>query len=292
MLKLLKFVIKIRILLIKDEEIKTVIEVFKKNSSYNFSEYSAKSFRRRIEKILIDESCTIKKLITKLETNEKYLDYIKNKITVNTTELFRDSEMWISLYKPLKQYLIHKQDINIWHAGISSGEEIYSMKIFLDIINYKGNQKLLGTDFNNIILEIAKKGEYKNNIIADYINNYNLVRNGLSKYEFFNDFSKYITYNEDKDLLIIKNEYKNNIKIDFFDLINSEYNFNTKFDIIMCRNVLIYFDLNLQNTIINKFYNLLNKGGLLILGAHESIMPPLLNKFENKGDNIYQKITI
>lgn len=275
--------------MIKEEDIQKIIDAFNENSSFDFSEYSDKSFNRRIEKILIDEKYSIDGLVKKISKDPSYLNYIKNKITVNTTELFRDSEMWISLYKPLKKYIKNKNIINIWHAGVSSGEELYSMRIYLDGIGYNGNTHSVGTDISDKILDAANKGIYKNNIIANYIDNYNLVKNGLSDYENFKDVSNYILSNNKTNLLEIRPEYKKNIDFQLLNLISDDYNFDHKFDIIMCRNVLIYFNLDLQNKIISRFHRLLNKNGLLVLGAHESIMPPLSNRFDN-NNNIYIKI--
>jgi len=275
--------------MVKNEDIQKIIDVFNDNSNFDFSEYSDKSFSRRIEKILIDEKYSIEGLVKKISKDSSYLNYIKNKITVNTTELFRDSEMWISLYKPLKKYIQDKNRINIWHAGVSSGEELYSMRIYLEGIGYTGNASSIGTDISDKILESAKKGVYKNNIIANYIDNYNLVKDGLSESESFKDISNYIISNDKTNLLEVKPEYKTNIDFQLLNLISSDYNFDKKFDIIMCRNVLIYFNLDLQNKIIDQFRKLLNTNGLLVLGAHESIMPPLSNKFEN-NNNIYIRI--
>ena len=274
--------------MIDNEEIKKIIKVFKEHSTFDFSDYSEKSFNRRIEKLLIDENCSIDKLVNKIANNKSYLNYIKNKITVNTTELFRDAEMWVSLYNPLKKYIDGKQRLNIWHAGVSSGEELYSMKMYLDMIGYKGTSKIVGTDISDRIIEVAKKGVYKNNIIADYIENFNLVKNGISEIEQSSNISNYIKIDSKTNLLEINSDLKTNIDFKILDLITKDYDFDTKFDVIMCRNVLIYFNLDLQNTIIDKFHDLLNNKGLLILGAHESIMPPLSNKFEN-NNNIYIK---
>ncbi len=275
--------------MIREEDIQKIITVFKDNSSFDFSEYSDKSFKRRIEKILIDEGVSLDRLVKKISKDAKYLNHIKNRITVNTTELFRDSDMWISLYKPLKKYLKHKNAVNIWHAGVSSGEELYSMRIYLEGIGYNGVAHSVGTDISDKIIEVAKKGIYKNNIIANYIDNYNLVKDGLSDVENFKDITHYLISNTKTNLLEVKSEYKKNNDFQILNLINSDYNFDNKFDVIMCRNVLIYFNLDLQNKIIERFHKLLNSNGLLILGAHESIMPPLSNKFEN-NNNIYTKL--
>ncbi len=275
--------------MIKVEDIQKIIDVFNDNSSFDFGQYSDKSFNRRIEKILMDEKYSIDGLVKKISNDSSYLNYIKNKITVNTTELFRDSEMWISLAKPIKKYIKNKNRLNIWHAGVSSGEEIYSMRIYLDGIGYTGNAFSIGTDISDVILESAKKAIYKNNIIANYIDNYNLVKDGLSKSENFKDIKNYIINNDKTNLLEIKPEYKKNIDFQILNLISTDYNFDKKFDIIMCRNVLIYFSLDLQNKIIDRFHKLLNHNGLLVLGAHESIMPPLSNKFDN-NNNIYIKL--
>lgn len=274
--------------MVKKENIDRIIQVFKDNSTFDFTDYSDKSFGRRIDKILIDENMSTDRLVTRIEKDPKYLNYIKNKITVNTTELFRDHEMWISLYKPLKRNIYEKDSINIWHAGVSSGEELYSMKMFINSIGYNGEANFVGSDISDRILEAAKNGVYKNNIIADYVDNYNIVKDGLAEYENFDNITKYLSIDEKTNMLNMNDELKDNIDFRIINLINTDYNFDQKFDVIMCRNVLIYFNLELQNRIISRFYRLLKPNGILVLGAHESIMPPFSKKF-NIIDNIYIK---
>jgi len=269
------------------EDVDKIVKVFKENSTINFADYSEKSFIRRLEKILIDENCTIDDIVSKIETDNIYLNLIKNTITVNTTELFRDSEMWLNLKIPFKNYIKHKSELQIWHAGVSTGEELYSMKMFLQMIGYSENLTLIGTDLNDKVIELAKAGVYKNNIIADYIQNFDLVNNTFNYLDAIK-LTDFANFNKATNKIEIKPSFKKDTDFFVLDLLNAEYNFQENFDIIMCRNVLIYFNLELQNKILNKFHNLLKPKGLLILGTHESIMPPIANKFK-KTDGFYEK---
>jgi chemotaxis protein methyltransferase CheR len=104
-------------------EIEKLINVISSHSNYDFSQYSEKSFNRRIEKVLSDNKLSLEKLTEKLETDTEFLETIVKEITVNTTEIFRDTNTWhILKYKVLQNY-INKPTIDIWHVGCSTGQE-------------------------------------------------------------------------------------------------------------------------------------------------------------------------
>jgi chemotaxis protein methyltransferase CheR len=268
--------------MITDKDIEIIIEAFNKSSDFDFSQYSEKSLHRRLEKILINHNMSSTELASKITSNNKFLEEIKNEITVNTTELFRDTEIWILINDIIIPHLKKLNKINIWVAGTSSGEEVYSLMILLKYHGLLDKSSIIGTDLNNRIIEVAKKAEYKNNIIADYIKNFDDVFKTIkiTNKPNITDF-----FNIDKKTRILSAKSFLRNKVNFFthNLVNNSSDFEGKFDLIMCRNVLIYFNMNLQTKIIKNFHTRMNKNASLVLGAHECIMNPLESKFIKKS---------
>ena len=164
---------------IRDEEIKEFIETVSLNSNYNFSDYTVKSFRRRMEKIVNDNNCTLTEITKKLKNNTIFLEKIVRDITVNTTELFRDPKVWLEIQKEIIPELKKLPTINIWHAGCSSGQELYSMLMFLNENDLLEKTKAVGTDINSEILAEATKGQYKYRFNYEYLPNFDQVLNVL-----------------------------------------------------------------------------------------------------------------
>jgi len=274
--------------MIDQNDIDIIINAFSENSSYNFHEYSEKSIHRRIEKILINLNISPDKLAFKIANDKLFLEKIKNDITVNTTELFRDKEIWGLINDKIIPSIKKLEEIKIWHAGCSSGEEVYSMMIMLHANGLLDKTKIIATDLNNNIIEVAKKAEYKNNIIADYHKNFDLVFDEISNLQNKPKIEDYFDIDEKTSVLKLKTFMRNRVTFINHDLVNDEPKIDEKFDIIFCRNVLIYFNMDLQNVIIKKFYNNLINDGSIILGAHECISNPLERKFD-KINTMYKK---
>ena len=272
--------------MIREEEINIIVEAFIKNSNFDFSNYSLRSLTRRLDKVLISNKISADQLAFKISVDNKFLIKIKNEITVNTTELFRDSDIWLSINDKLIPKLKELDEIKIWHAGCSSGEEVYSMMILLDSHGLLDKTTIIASDLNDLIIETAKKAEYKNNIIADYIDNFNLVFDSISTIK--PDINSYFDIDKKTNILKLKKDFRNKVKFINHDLVNNEPNIEENFDVVFCRNVLIYFNMNLQNNIIKNFYSKLNQGGSIVLGAHECILNPFESKF-NKENTIYIK---
>lgn len=271
---------------VEKDDILRVIDTIKKSSTYDFSDYSEKSFGRRIEKILIDTKLDIDGLNRQLKASKEFLEHIVKEITVNTTELFRDPKMWHTIkYRILPRF--QEQDtINIWHAGCSTGQEVYSMSILLNELGMLDKCNIFASDLNTDALEAAKRGEYKYRFNVEYIDNFNkVIRQNPYNFEEVIDipFTKYFDIDLTKDLLRVKPFLKQKPIFRKQDLVKDENVFYTKFDIILCRNVLIYFNYDLQNKIFENFHkNLFNKG-VLILGIHESMLGPVSSKYIKKG---------
>jgi chemotaxis protein methyltransferase CheR len=196
--------------------------------------------------------------------------------------MFRDPLFYKSVRKEVIPILKTYPFLKIWHAGCSSGEEVYSMAILLQEEGLLEKTQIYATDFNQSILQKAKDGIYPIKYLKEYTSNYQNA-GGLAS------FSDY--YNANYDSAIFHNSLKKNIVFAdhnlVFDGVFGEMN------MIVCRNVLIYFDKVLQNKVIKLFKESLIPGGVLCLGSKESLkfseqyysFEPLFEK-----EKIYRKV--
>lgn len=273
---------------IRDDEIKEFIEVLISISTYDFSDYSEKSFKRRMEKLVNDNNCSLNDINQKIKNNKNYLEKIVRDITVNTTEFFRDPKVWHEIQKEVIPKLTELNDIKIWHAGCSSGQELYSMQMLLNENNLLDKATIVGTDLNTEMLDEASKGSFKYRFNAEYLTNFDQVLNENAEKDKI-PYSKYIDIDKGHDLLRMKQFLVLKPTFIKHDLVKDKNIFDFKFDLIICRNVLIYFNNNLQNKVFEMFWESLNNNGILIIGLHESIMGPVLSKFIKKGQLYFKK---
>ena len=271
-------------------EINNLIDVISKVSTYDFSDYSEKSFRRRIEKVLDDHNMSITSLTEKLSSNPKFLENIIKEITVNTTEIFRDTKTWQILKdKVLKKYK-DKEIINIWHVGSSTGQEVYSLIILLNELDLLDKARIIATDLNSDVIEVAKTGVYKFREIDEFIESYDAVMMSNDDDDNYKNvpYQQYVNINRRKNLIKLKPELLNKAEFYTHDIVQDGNIFDIKFDLIFCRNVLIYFNHKLQNKIIEFFYENISNGGALIIGRHEGMLGQISNKFKKTG-SVYLK---
>lgn len=212
-------------------------------------------------------------------------DFFQNfleEITVNVTEMFRDPSFYKALNNQVIPYLSTYQHIKMWCAGCSSGEEVYSLAILMEQNKLKDKSFIYGTDVNTVVLKDARVGIYSYRNIKAYAENYQMA--GL-KGSLTDHFT--IMY----DAATIHSELKANTLFSVHNLI-SDTIFN-EFQLISCRNVFIYFETQLQEKILELFYNSLCPHGFLCLGSKETIRSDTFKKkFKaiNLKENIYQKI--
>jgi len=277
--------------MVSSQDISKLIDTIQTTSKYDFNEYSEKSFQRRIEKILLDNRMNVTALIERVRNNKDFLEKVVKDITVNTTELFRDPEIWISLRHRILPRYKNNKSIFIWHAGCSSGQEVYSMLVLLNEMDMFDKAKVFATDLNTDMLEQARKGIFRYRFNLGYFDNYDKVlkENPYNVDEVYDvPYSKYLDIDKAKDNITMKSFLRDKPIYRKHDLVNDKNIFYSKFDIIFCRNVIIYFNNSLQNKVIELFSNNLYKDGYLILGAHESILGPIANSFE-RTKGLYKK---
>ncbi len=253
-------------------------------SDYDFSGYSIKSFTRRLDKILTDNSMTLDGLLKKMRHNKNFLEEVIKEITVNTTEPFRTPIIWQKLIPLLDKKFRELDSINIWHAGCSTGLEVYSMMIILYEMGLFDKAKIYGSDLNQDVLNTARSGKYRLHDFDDYWNNINEVMADFKNFSIDN----YLDINKRRRIIKMKSFLVEKPSFVRHNLIKDGNIFGLKFDLIMCRNVLIYFDHDLQDRIFNFFYESLTDEGILVIGKHESILSPIQRKFE-RIESIYIK---
>ncbi len=210
---------------------------------------------------LIDYAALYEKIAS--DRSGQMLMMLVNAITTNVTSFFREENQWIYLQAHMSEIFdFRTKRIRIWSAACSSGQEPYSIIIFLKehLKDFnKWNIKILATDISEEILAKAMQGIYSQKDVE------NMPRNLLMKY---------FTTQERNGVKIfsIKNDLKQYIVFRSFNLVTGDYKmFQNRFDIIFCRNVMIYFDRVTQNQLLGEFAKLLNKESKLFIGHSESI---------------------
>lgn len=269
------------------KDIKPFLHALKEGSEYDFTNYSMNSLNRRIIKIMNDFRISFDDLVKGIKEDDKFREEVVKKITVHTTDLFRDAELWLHLGNKVIPYYARKKRISIWHPGCSTGQEVYSMMILLNEMNLLNKTDIYASDLNPDVLEISREGKYKFIFNKDYVSNFDAVINRDDKKRKVKH-SKYFDIDRDKDIIVMKDFLRQKPVYKKMDLVTEDNPFKQNFDIIVCRNVIIYFNYDLQNKVFNLFYNNLNEKGCLVLGAHETIIGVYASYFL-KEDKVYFK---
>jgi chemotaxis protein methyltransferase CheR len=239
----------------------------------DLSAYKPEQLHRRINSLMgrvgvhsLDEYTSLIK--KDAEQKQRFLDFI----TINVTEFFRNPELFQELEKTLVKEILPKgNQLKIWSAACSIGCEPYTLGIILDKISKNKRHNIVATDIDSTILNKAKVGEY---VEAE-------IKNVEPK-----DLSDYFTKIDDK--YKINDNIKSMVTFKKHDLILG--NFERDYDLIVCRNVVIYFNNDVKNQIYKKFSESLKKDGLLFVGATESIYNYKEYGFEKASTFIYRKL--
>ncbi len=246
---------------IKDDEIELIINDVLELYGYDFSQYSRASLKRRINRLcIIDKFTSFAELRYKIKSNKSYIKRFVEEVTVNVTEMFRDPLFYKMLRTEILPQLGTYPHIRIWHAGCSSGEEVYSMAILLKEANLFDKSLIYATDINPSVIEKASKGMFPLNQMKQYSENY-IQSGGI------HDFSNY--YSANHNYAVFNEELSSKMIFALHNLV-SDGSFN-EFQLILCRNVLIYFDKDLQNHVFTLFNNSMEDLGYLALGSKETI---------------------
>ena len=260
-------------------------ETVRDHSEYDFTQYSHTSLRRRLTRILLELEIDMDALTGKMRNDGEFLEGIVRKLTVHTTELFRDPEIWKKIKVNLLPTLKDKSTIRIWHPGCSTGQEVYSMMMVLEEQELLEKTEIYGSDLNPDVIKTAREGTYKYHFNQSYLENFDRVMlngTGTSSWSQRKYWKKYFHIDETHDMIRMKDFLRSKPVYKKLDLVKDPNLFLVKFDLIVCRNVIIYFNNELQNRVFDLFHSNLNEQGTLLLGVHESIMGPFSKRFIRK----------
>lgn len=227
----------------------------------DFTNYERTSLKRGIIRLMMKH-----KMETILELWSIVLkdnDFFKNAIDdllVNLTELFRNPDVWIKLRDDVLPKM-NSRSLKVWHAGCSTGEEVYTMTFLLETIDMLDKSRLTATDLSTTALSKAIKGEYSLLLLKQYLVPFLkfFPNKGMDDYFDFEDTHA-----------TVKPKYQTNVTFRKHNLVMDAM--VEKFDIIFCRNVMIYFDESLKNRVLDLLYKALKPDGYLIIGYYD-IMP-------------------
>lgn len=245
----------------QDIEIRLVEEAIFEKYGYDFRNYSQAHVKRRImNRFNISGLKTLSEMNHEIIYNPKFADALLMDLSITVTEMFRDPSFYQALREEVIPVLRHYSFIKIWHAGCSSGEEVYSMAIILKEEGLYDKTQIYATDFNPYIIRQAKEGLYPINRMKEFTVNYQKAGGKGS----FSDY--YTASNETAKLL---DALKKNIVFATHNLVTDSV--FAEVNLVVCRNVLIYFDRQLQDKVIQLFIDSLPGGGILCLGSKESL---------------------
>jgi len=269
---------------IEISDLRRLTETIQQHYKYDFRDYAMSSFRRRIQRVLdLYKFGSVEMLIKRVKEDPSFKDELLSEITVNVTEMFRDPSFWRELRDHIiPNILLNHDTVSIWHAGCSSGEEVFSMAILLKEMGILEKSKIIATDIDQSIVERAKSGVYQ-------IKNMDLNEKNYIRFQGQQSLSNYFDVVNGK--AVMDKSLVDNVSFRIHDLVNGIV-FN-KFDLILCRNVMIYFNQSLQNEVLKKLHESLFRYGYLIVGSKESLIwCEIANKFivVNNEEKIYKKI--
>jgi chemotaxis protein methyltransferase CheR len=264
-------------------EIELLLEGIYRHYGFDFRSYAYASIRRRLWKRIETEGLpSVTALQEKVLHDPAMMEKLLLDLSINVTAMYRDPAFYLAFRQCVIPLLRTYPFIRVWHAGCSTGEEVFSMAILLEEEGLYERSRIYATDINEVVLQKAKSGIFPIERMQEYTENY--IRAGGKR-----SFSEYYVAKYDGALFrpaLLKN------------VVFSQHNLVTdrsfaECHVILCRNVLIYFDRPLQERVHGLFYESLSTFGVLGLGSKESLK---FSKYEDcfeplsTANKIYRKV--
>lgn len=242
-------------------EIRLLLEAILLRSGYDFRSYAASSIERRTRQFVDSMGAeSISHLIPRVMHDDLFLTRLVHQYSITVTEMFRDPFVYQAIRREVIPRLKTWPYFKIWHAGCASGEEVYSMAILLSEENAYSRATIYATDFNDSILQLAREGVYPLSTLQEASSNY-LKAGGHSS------LSDY--YLARFDVVALSSALRERVTFANHNLAtDSAFG---EMHLIFCRNVLIYFNRELQNRVLKLFTESLVHGGLLCIGTKETL---------------------
>jgi chemotaxis protein methyltransferase CheR len=245
----------------EDSEVRSLLDAIYERYGIDFRGYADASIRRRIHMVLLSENLdSIPQLERRVMADRECMERFLVAATVNVTSMFRDPAFYSALRNEVIPEVRSRPFLRVWHAGCATGEEVYSLAILLREEGLGGCCRIYATDMNAAVLEKAKQGVFPLGLIQEYSRNY--IEAGGNQ-----PFSGYYTARYDH--VVFDRTLRENIVFSQHNLV-SDKSFN-RFDIVLCRNVIIYFNRDLAGQVHHLLYESLLPAGFLCLGNRETI---------------------
>ena len=268
---------------LEDVEISLLLEGLYRVHGFDFRDYSRASINRRILELMrLEKLETVSAFQDKVLHDAGCLDRFLLGLSVHATAMFRDPTFYLTFRKRVVPLLRTYPTVQIWVAGCSTGEEVYSLAILLEEERLYPKCRIYATDISQAVLRKARDGIFPLAAMRDYTANYHQAG---GKHEF----SDY--YTAQYDSVIFSAALRNNIVFSEHNLA-TDGSFN-EFQVILCRNVMIYFNKDLQARVHNLLYDSLSMFGIFGLGNKESLkFTPRAAFYEhlNEHDKLYRKV--
>jgi chemotaxis protein methyltransferase CheR len=265
-------------------EIELLLEAVNRRYGFDFREYAQASLKRRLYRRMLAEGLTtLSQLQDRLLHEPPCMERLLLDLSINVTSMFRDPTFYLAFREKVVPALRTYPFTRIWCAGCSTGEEVYSLAILLHEEGLYERTRIYATDINENVLASAREGVFDLERMKAYTQNY--VRGGGK-----GDFSQY--YTAAYDGVRFARSLTENVVFAQHNLA-MDRSFN-EFNVIVCRNVMIYFDKALQDRVHRLFYDSLETFGILALGHKESInFSGLADRYEELDveERIYRKVS-
>ena len=264
-------------------EIELLLEAIDRHYGFDFRGYAIGSLRRRLWRSAAEEGVqSISGLQERVLHDPRAMERLLTGLSVNVTTMFRDPTFYVAFREHVVPLLRTYPFIRIWNAGCSTGEETYSLAILLKEENLYERARIYATDFNSDVLARAHAGELPLDRMQEYTQNYQ--RAGGTR-----DFSAY--YSVEQGTAKLDDGLSEHVVFAQHNLA-SDRSFN-EFNVVLCRNVLIYFGRDLQRRVHQLFYDSLARFGVLGLGQKETLrFTDLEDRYEelDPREKIYRRI--
>ncbi len=266
-----------------DIELQLLLEGVFRQYGFDFREYAPASLKRRISTAMQAEGvATISELQKKVLHDPDCMERFVLTLSINVTSLFRDPSFYAAFRQKVIPLLRTYPFIRIWHAGCATGEEVYSLAILLEEEGLLRRARIYATDMNEAVVKKARAGIFPLKSMKEYTANYQKAGGTRS-------FSEY--YTAQYDSAILRPELTKNIVFSAHNLA-TDGSFN-EFNVILCRNVLIYFNQALQERVLALFRDSLVHLGILALGRKESLRATTHEDFFeplDAGERLFRRI--
>ncbi|ATC66246.1 chemotaxis protein CheR [Nibricoccus aquaticus] len=243
------------------DDLRLLLDTVHQRSGLDFREYAFSSLRRRVARAVRETGTeNVSGLHLRLKSDGQALDYLIRQLTVHTTAMFRDPGFFRVLREQVVPVLKTYPFVRLWVAGCSTGEEVYSLSILLHEEGIAERCRIYATDLSENVLERARAGVFPLAAMQEYSRNYQLAGGRVP-------FSDYFT--ADTESVIFRRHLRDNVVFGTHNLV-SDASFN-EFHLILCRNVMIYFQRELQERVHALFHDSLVTFGFLGLGRSEAV---------------------